>query len=244
MICPHCKQEAPTVVRGLRAYCTACGAPRSLLSDIPVNLAGQPAKVGGGVAGVLGWIILIFGLLIALAFGALLQVLFAGAVAGYIVGGFLVTVSLLVGLGLIFGGRKLQKSGSFRSQSAHEQAVFTLAKRHGGSLTAAEIAQSLAIPEPDADALLTDMAKRPDGRVTLEVDEDGTLRYFVSDAALGGRGRRGDRGDRGDRGGRVDSGARLRVSDSPPIPDAAEVEARAEAEAEGDEAASQRRTRR
>lgn len=66
MICPHCKQDAPTIVRGLRAYCTACDAPRSMLSDTPINVAGQPSKVGGGVASVLGWFILLGGLLTAL----------------------------------------------------------------------------------------------------------------------------------------------------------------------------------
>ena len=230
MICPHCKQEAPTVVRGLRAYCTACGAPRSLLGDTPVNVAGQPAKVGGGIAGVLGWITLIFGSLTALALGALLQAIWTASIVGYIFGGFLGTVSLLVGLGLIFGGRKLQQSGNLRSQSAREQAVFALAQRHEGSVTAADLARSLSISEQEADALLTEMAKRPDGRVTLEVDEDGTLRYFVT-ALADGRWRR------------VDGSTRLRVPGGGRISEGAPDEASEEAADERDEGASRQRSR-
>jgi hypothetical protein len=231
MICPHCKQDAPTIVRDLRAYCTACGAPRSLLSDTPVNVAGQPSRIGGGVASVLGWLTIIGGSLTALAIGALLQLVLPASIAGYIVGGFIGGICLLVGLGLVFGGRKLQQSGNERSRSAREQAVFALARRRGGSVTIAELSQSLSIPEPEADALLTEMAKRPDGRVTLEVDDDGTLRYFVPALVSGQQGRR------------VDSKSRLRVPSGPRIPDPAEVDAHAEAEADRDEAASRQRTR-
>src|SRR5437667_81825 len=28
-MCPHCRQNAPVVYRGLMAYCTACGQPRT-----------------------------------------------------------------------------------------------------------------------------------------------------------------------------------------------------------------------
>lgn len=236
MICPHCKQDAPTIVRGLRAYCTACDAPRSMLSDTPINVAGQPSKVGGGVASVLGWLVLIGGLLTALAMGALVQAIFSAAIVGYILGGFIASISLLIGLGLIFGGRKLQQSGDERSRGAREQAVFALARGRGGSVTVADLARSLAISEPEADALLTEMVKRPDGRVTLEIDDDGTLRYFVPALA--------PRSGRGPKGARIDSSARLRVTDSARSPDAAEVEARAEAEADRDESSAPPRLRR
>ena len=231
MICPHCKQEAPTIVRGLRAYCTACGAPRSLLGgETPVNVAGHPSRLGGGVANVLGWFVLLGGALTALAIGALFQALWPTVILGYVVGGFLGGMSLLFGLGLIFGGRKLQQSGDERSRSAREQAVFALAGRHGGAITAHELARALAIPEPEADALLTAMAKRPDGRVNLEVEDDGTLRYTVRDPSRTG-------------GSRIsDSSARFRVP-TPPTADA-EQDALAETEAEQDASAPAQRTRR
>jgi hypothetical protein len=180
VICPNCRQEAPTVVRGIRAYCTACGAPRSLIEDTPVNVAGQPSKFGGGVAAVAGLTVLVVGSLLALAVGALLQ--FFVAPAGWIVGGFLEAVTLFVAAMFLWGGRALFRSGTERERDAHEQAVFAIARRRGGSVTAAELSRALSIPESEADASLTAMAKRPDGQVTLELDDDGMLRYEVRDA--------------------------------------------------------------
>ena len=52
-MCPRCRQNAPIVYRGVNAFCTACGAPRSVLANTSVNLAGQPSKVGGQVTRVL-----------------------------------------------------------------------------------------------------------------------------------------------------------------------------------------------
>lgn len=180
MICPNCRQEAPTVVRGVRAYCTACGAPRSLIEDTPVNVAGQPSKIGGGVAAVAGLAILVVGSLLALAIGGLLQIFIPPA--GWIVGGFLGAVTLFVAAMFLWGGRALFRSGTERERNAHEQAVFAIARRRGGSVTAEELSRVLSIPEMEADAMLTAMAKRPDGRLTLELDDDGTLRYEVRDA--------------------------------------------------------------
>lgn len=182
MICPNCRQDAPTITRGLGVYCTACGAQRSILNtSTPVNVAGKTGKVGGTVAGVVGWIILLVGLLVALTVGGLFQAIFPTAIIGYILGGFLGGISLLAGLGLIFGGKKLRQTGNVSERNAREEAVLAIAARRGGSITAADLAKSISIPEAEADALLTEMAKRPDGRVTLEVDDDGALRYEVRD---------------------------------------------------------------
>lgn len=177
VICPNCHQEAPTVVRGVRAYCTACGAPRSLIEDTPVNVAGQPSKIGGGVATVAGLSVLVIGSLVSLMIGALLQIF--AAPAGWVVGGFLEAVTLFVAALFLWGGRALFKSGSETEKTAQEQAIFAIARRRGGSVTPAELSRVLSIPETEADAMLTAMAKRPDGRVSLELDDDGTLRYEV-----------------------------------------------------------------
>lgn len=225
MRCPNCRQEAPTIARGARAYCTACGAPRSLLDDTPVNVAGQPSKIGGGVASVVGWVVLITGLLLALTVGGLLS--FVSTAAAGIVGGFLAAMSLLFGLVFILGGRMLWKTGKERQQGAHEQAVFAVAKRNAGSVTPAELARAVNLTEAEADVLLTQMAKRPDGHVSLEVDDDGTLRYYVRDA-MGHR----------FAGPRVRVGTGARVGSS-----AAEEEALAEAEM-GEEEAHARAERR
>lgn len=180
VICPNCRQEAPTVVRGVRAYCTACGAPRSLIEDTPVNVAGQPSKIGGGVAAFAGLSVFLIGTLLSLIIGGVLYI-FATPV-GLAVGIFLEATTIFVAALLLWGGRTLFKSGTERERGAHEQAVYAIARRRGGSVTPAELSRALTIPEADADAILTEMAKRPDGQVSLEVDDDGTLRYEVRDA--------------------------------------------------------------
>ncbi len=177
MICPNCRQEAPTIVRGIQAYCTACGAQRSLIEDTPVNVAGQPSKIGGGVATVVGLSVLFLGSLLALALGAVIYY-FAPPI-GLAIGGFLEATVLFVSALLLWGGRTLFRSGEERAQTAREQAIYAIAKRRNGSVTAAELAQVLSIPQAEADAILTAMVKRPDGRMTLELDDDGTLRYEV-----------------------------------------------------------------
>lgn len=227
VICPNCRQEAPTVVRGIRAYCTACGAQRSLIEDTPVNVAGQPSKIGGGVAAVAGLSVLVVGSLLALAIGALLQVF--AAPAGWIVGGFLEAVTLFVAAMFLWGGRALFLSGTERERSAQEQAIFAIARRRGGSVTASELARVLSIPEAEADTMLTAMAKRPDGQVSLELDDDGTLRYEVRDARLG----------------RVRVGEKKRVHIEAPVPNTvmdAEFEEEAEEEARATEKKRNRRS--
>jgi hypothetical protein len=235
MICPNCRKEAPTISRGLRVYCTVCGAPRSLLNTgTPVNVAGRPTKAGGTLAAIFGWVILLGGLLTALLIGAGLQALWPAAIAGYVLGGFIGGMSLLFGLGLILGGRKLRQSGEQSTKNAQEEAVFALAARRGGSVTPAELARSIRIPVAEADALLTALAKQPDGRVSLEVEDDGTLRYFVRDLIRAPR-MRVEESDR----------ARARV---PAAPDAASADdaalAEDEALAERDGASAERRRRR
>jgi hypothetical protein len=223
MICPKCKQDAPTVIREMRVICTACGTPRSVIgASMPVNVAGQPSKIGGGVASVLGWLVLGGGALVALLLGALFQALFPTVVLGYVVGGVIAFLGLLVGMGLVFGGRKLQQSGVVREQAAREQAVFAIARRDGGYVTAAGLAQALAISEADADALLTAMVKRIDGRVILDVEDDGTLRYTVPELMSGRWKQLGS-----DRPGR-------RISDGPRTATGAARDALAEAEAEAE----------
>jgi hypothetical protein len=231
MNCPNCKQDAPTVVRGMRAFCTACGAPRSLLDDTPVNVAGKPARIGGSVASVLGSVILIGGLLLAFTVGALLQALFAASIVGYVIGSFLGGLALLFGLLFLLGGRALRKTGTETEQSAHELAVFALARRKGGSVTPAELARAIRIPEAEADALLTTMCKRADGKVSLEVDDDGTLRYFIQETP-------------GRIAGAKDAAPRMRVPSAASAAAAPEPEEEALAEAEADEAHARSRLRR
>jgi hypothetical protein len=178
MTCPNCHQDAPTIVRGVRAYCTACGAPRSIATAAEaVNVAGQPAQLGGGIASVLGWLTLSVGLTLSLGVGAIVYFLSHT----FFIGGFGAVVTLMVALPFLLGGRRLSKSGEDRARAVHENAVFGLAARRRGLLTVRDVAGALSLREDEADVLLTTLAKRPDGRVTLELDDDGGISYLFHD---------------------------------------------------------------
>jgi hypothetical protein len=185
MTCPNCHQDAPTIVRGLRAYCTACGAPRPLSTAASaVNVVDQTAKVGGGLASALGVAALLVGVLLALVFGGIAKWLFGTAL---ILVSIIVLFTLLVALPLFFGGRRLSRAGEDRVRAMQEQAVFALAARQRGVVTVGDVARALSVREEAADALLTALAKRPDGRVTLELDDNGGLSYLFQDVLPGRR---------------------------------------------------------
>jgi membrane protein implicated in regulation of membrane protease activity len=185
MICPSCRQDAPTIVRGVRAFCTACGAPRPLLGSSAVNVAGKPMKAGGTAASVMGWIVLFVGSMFSLAIGAFFNMLWSFAhsaaafTVGLSVGGFFGVITLVIALSLLLGGRKMAKTGEGDRRKVLEQGIFALAGRQRGSVTPRDVARQLEITDEEADALLTDLAKNPNGRVSLDVDDDGTLRYTV-----------------------------------------------------------------
>jgi 4-amino-4-deoxy-L-arabinose transferase-like glycosyltransferase len=181
MTCPHCLQDAPTIVRGVRAYCTVCGAPRSLATaPEAVNVVGQPGQVGGAVVTVLGGGALAIGLLVALVLAGLSSLIFPPMTA-VVVGGLVLLITLLVAVPLLLGGRNLRKTGDERARVARERAVFALAAQKRGVVTARDVARAVSIPEEEADALLTSLAKRPDGGVSLEVGDDGSLWYRFAD---------------------------------------------------------------
>jgi hypothetical protein len=188
MICPHCHQDAPTIVRGMRAYCTACGAPAPLSSVAAsvagvtgaVNVAGQPARIGGDVASVLGKATLTVGAVFALIAALLASIIFHAQTV-LIVAAVVLVLTLLVAVPLLVGGRRLRQVGDERVQAVQEHAVFALAAQRRGVLSVGDVARALSVREEEADALLTALAKRPDGRVTLEVDDDGALTYLFHD---------------------------------------------------------------
>lgn len=168
--------------RGMMAYCTACGRPRAPFATTAVNLAGQPSKVGGSVARILGWIVLACGLLVALMIGALLQAIFPAGVAGFVIGGVIAMVATILGTVLVRGGKTLHTSGDEKERSTRAQAVFALAANRGGVLSALDVAQALSLPFPVADNLLTRLAKEDGDRVKLEVDDNGAITYVFPHA--------------------------------------------------------------
>jgi len=174
--CPHCGQPAPIVNRGLLSYCTACGQPRAPFSASSVTLAGQPSKVGGTIAAILGWLVLGGGLLIAVTVGLLLQAIFPAYIAGYGIGGMIALVSLGISLALLLSGRSLRRMGTRAAQDARDQAILALAAPKGGILTAKDVSIALGDTVPDSDTLLTDMTRRSDQAV-LEMDDEGKILY-------------------------------------------------------------------
>jgi hypothetical protein len=186
VVCPHCRQNAPLVYRGVNAFCTACGAPRMPLASKSVNLAGQPSKVGGTLARVFGWIVLIAGTLLgAGVFATCHSILGPDEIAGYVIGVPISAFSLVIGWLLLRSGKQLAKSGEDTEKSTRNQAIFALANTRGGVLTPADVARAIGITPPEADAILTSLAKEHPDHVSIDVDDNGTIFYKFSAALWG-----------------------------------------------------------
>jgi hypothetical protein len=176
--CARCGQRAPIVLRGIEARCTACGALRIPFTAKALNLAGKPSRFGGAAARFLGWGAIAMGTTIALSLALIIQSIFAGGYVGWAVALPVAVMSWLVGLSLVFGGRKLSRSGDEAEREARMQAVRALAAHLGGSVTADVVARKLEMAELEADALLTELAKTPEENVALEIDDDGGIHYL------------------------------------------------------------------
>lgn len=189
-MCPHCGQNAPIVYRGVAAFCSACGKPRTPLITPSVSYAGKPSKVGGTVAGVFGWIVLVLGTSAAIGLG-LLASLFSSTLA-LAVALPIGLVTLAVTISLLFSSRKLRQSGESTEKETRRKAVFALARNRGGTITANDAAAALDISAADADAFLTTLAKTESDEVTLEIDDKGGIYYaFPRISAGAGRSRIG-----------------------------------------------------
>jgi len=174
-MCPHCGVEAPIVYRGPLAYCTSCNKPRAPLSGTGVNIAGKPAKLGGTVASVLGWVVLAVMLGLAIILGAVFHAL--SPPVGWAIGGVTAALGIAAALVLLLGGRFLHRSGNKAEFNARREAVFALAQNQAGILRAEIAARSLGISPAEASAYLTDLSREPEAGVILEVDADGKFFY-------------------------------------------------------------------
>jgi hypothetical protein len=206
MWCPHCRQDAPLVYRGVFAYCSACNEPRPPFSATALNLAGRPSKFGGTATKVLGTMVLIGGIGTAATLMLLFAFLAPTSAMGYAVGIPLAIVSLMVGLGLIYAGRRLHRSGSDAERETRERALYALAANRGGLLTALDGARALNLSVTDVETVLNDWTKRDHEHVSLEIDEDGALFYLFS--------RPGERRDTFGKRYRVEPEGRVRVLDA------------------------------
>jgi hypothetical protein len=145
-----------------------------------VNLAGQPARVGGTFARVVGWLVLLFGGSVALLIALLSLALHVPAVGLAIA----LPIALVVGVlsyALLRGGRSLASSGEEKGRVTREQALLAMAA-HRGAVTAPEAARDLGVSLLEADSMLTDLAKREPDRVAVDVDDHGVVWYRVSAA--------------------------------------------------------------
>ena len=166
------------------AYCTACGAPRLPLTTKATNLAGKTSILGGTLARVLGWIVLGSGLVVGLGLLGLLQAIFPGGFAGWLVGLPIILFSAIIGIALLRGGRSLETTGVAEQRETRTQAIFSLAENRGGIVSAADVAGALGMNAAQADALLTELAKSHPDHVVLEIDDQGGVFYRVSERGL------------------------------------------------------------
>jgi hypothetical protein len=175
--CPKCGQRAPIVLRGLDSRCAACGAPRSLLAAPTVSFAGQPSRFGGAAATIAGVSVLVLGLSLSAGVWFLLQSIWPAYAVGWAFALPMAALSLLLGLLLLFGGNRLRKRGSLRQQEVQLQAVKAIVAHRRGPISASDVAGALQLPEPQVDALLTQLAREQATAVTLDVDANGRVVY-------------------------------------------------------------------
>jgi len=175
--CSKCGQRAPIVLRGLDSRCAACGAPRFLLAAPNVSLAGQPSRVGGLMVSLIGATVLVLGLAVSAGVWFLLQSLAPARSFGWAFAIPAGTLSLLAGLGLLFSGRRLRKSGTERRDEVQLEAVKAMVQHRRGPLSAADVASALQLPEGEVDQLLTRLAREQATAVTLDVDARGQVVY-------------------------------------------------------------------
>ncbi|MDP9149221.1 MAG: hypothetical protein M3O36_04665 [Myxococcota bacterium] len=127
-----------------------------------------------------GWLVLVAGLAVALGLWALVYAL-ATMTAALAFALPVALVALVAGGALVQSGRMLTRSGATRERTTHDQALLELAA-HRGPVTAGEAARALGISPVEADAILTDLAKREPDRVVLDVSDEGVIRFRAVNA--------------------------------------------------------------
>lgn len=186
--CAHCRQRAPIVLRVTEARCAVCGGLRTpFFAATVLNLAGKPATVGAHVARGAGCAVATLGSSLAAVIGILaFAVARVGEALGLWAAGGLGALGLALafavpawaaGLGLYLGGRALARRAQERRRAAELETIHALAKHKGGAITADEAARALSIPLAEADAWLTQLVREPNENVSVELDDEGVIRY-------------------------------------------------------------------
>ncbi len=152
------------------------------LSGASVNLAGKPSRVGGTVASVFGWLVLLVGASFALGIGLLFAAFHLLGVA-LALALPVALVSGAVGVLLVRRGGSLNRAGLALERSTWERALLALAA-HRGSVHAVDAAQALGVSVAEADAMLTDLAKREPDRIAVDIEEHGDIAYRFVDGRV------------------------------------------------------------
>lgn len=195
-MCPYCRQNAPLVYRGINAYCAACGRSRSVLSASSLTHAGKPARLGGSVVGVFGWVVLGFGLFVASLLGLIAGLVWTAG-TGLVTFAVLSLFPALVFFLLRKGGKALSEAGQETQDHRREQALFALAANNGGVVQAIQVAGALDMTVADADAYLTHLAKTRHDEVDVEIGDQGEVLYTFPQFFRGHRVRIGSFGAAG-----------------------------------------------
>jgi hypothetical protein len=135
----------------------------------------KASKVGGVVAGALGWLVLLFGLSFAFGLGLLFRVIWSLGV-GLAFALPLAIMTLGMGIPLLMGGKALRRSATETERDMRERALLSMLSDRG-RVSAVQAGGMLGMRVDEADAHLTDLAKQQPDRVAVDVDEEGTVWY-------------------------------------------------------------------
>jgi hypothetical protein len=133
----------------------------------------KASKVGGVVAGALGWLVMLFGLSFALGLGLLFRVIWSLGV-GLAFALPLALLTLGMGIPLLMGGKALRRSATETERDMRDRALLSMLSDRG-RVSAVQAAGVLGVRVDEADAHLTALAKQQPDRVAVDVDEEGTV---------------------------------------------------------------------
>jgi hypothetical protein len=120
---------------------------------------------------------LVLGLALAAGVWFLLQSLMPGQAFGWALAIPIFAVSLLAGVFMLLGGRRLRSSGTARQQEVQLDAVKAMVAHRRSPISAHDVASSLQLPEEQVDQLLSRLAREQATAVTLDVDARGHVVY-------------------------------------------------------------------
>jgi hypothetical protein len=177
--CPSCHAIAAVHEAQRGVYvCAACGKPRRRQHGTPVDSQFADELLRRSwITRASGWALWPVGLIsfasatLAVGFGTIFESTMPYVSA---IGGLLG----VVGVSALYFARRLGKRALALAQQARQERVLAQVTRARlAGLTAGEAAQALHIRAAEADAALTVLAK--EGKLNLDVDDHGTVRYRV-----------------------------------------------------------------